>query len=83
MVDLSCIHTWSLLNFTVSVFFVGSYPVVMVTADTLRATTREKVRRVIFAFYRNLLEKPCASTTDYFGVQMVTYKVLLVSGWVT
>lgn len=54
------------------------YPVVMVTADTLRATTREKVRRVIFAFYRNLLEKPCPSTTDHFGVQMVTYKVLLV-----
>ena len=56
------------------------FPVVMVTADTLRATTREKVRRVIFAFYRNLLEKPCAITTDHFGVQMVTYKVLLVGG---
>ena len=65
------------LHFIVS--YNGSYPVVMVTADTLRATTREKVRRVIFAFYRNLLEKPCPSTTDHFGVQMVTYKVLLVS----
>ena len=65
------------VNFIVS--YNGSYPVVMVTADTLRATTREKVRRVIFAFYRNLLEKPCPSTTDHFGVQMVTYKVLLVS----
>jgi V-type H+-transporting ATPase subunit H len=52
--------------------------VVMVTADTLRATTREKVRRVIFAFYRNLIEKSPSHLAEHFAIQMVTYKVLLV-----
>ena len=56
-----------------------STQVVVTTADTLRATTREKVRRVVFAFYCNLLKKSPPAIAESYGIQMVTYKVLSVS----
>ena len=74
----SIIHAY-VLNTTNFDTYVCSSLVVMATADTLRATTREKVRRVIFATYRNLIQKPSSGIAEHFAIQMVTYKVLLVS----
>lgn len=54
------------------------YPVAAVLCDVLRATNREKVQRVIFATFRNLLEKPGQSVAEQFAAEMIHFKAVPV-----
>lgn len=53
-------------------------PVVLALCDVLRATSREKVKRVILAAFRNMLEKSTKSVADQFAGQMIHFKSLPV-----
>jgi V-type H+-transporting ATPase subunit H len=54
------------------------YPLAAVLCDVLRATNREKVQRVIFATFRNLIEKPSQSVADHFAAEMIHFKAVPV-----
>ncbi|CAI8018615.1 V-type proton ATPase subunit H [Geodia barretti] len=54
------------------------YPMAAVLCDVLRATNREKVQRVIFATFRNLLEKPRQSVAEQFAAEMIHFKAVPV-----
>lgn len=54
------------------------YPVAAVLCDVLRATNREKVQRIIFATFRNLLEKPSQEVAEKFAADMIHFKAVPV-----
>ncbi|XP_065890325.1 V-type proton ATPase subunit H-like isoform X2 [Dysidea avara] len=57
---------------------IKDQPIVMVLSDVLRGTEKEKVKRIILATLRNMLEKPEKAAADLYASQMIHFKALRV-----